>query len=45
MACKLNTSVIGGFSKLLKYCELSSFISYVDRRLFTGEGYLKAGFV
>lgn len=45
MACKLNTSVIGGFSKLLKHCELSSFISYVDRRLFTGEGYLKAGFI
>ena len=41
---KLNTQVIGGFSKLIKHSGVKEFISYVDRALFTGEGYLKIGF-
>lgn len=41
----LNHNVIGGFSKMLKYANISSLISYCDRRLHTGNGYHKNGFV
>ena len=43
MVTKLNTQVIGGFSKLMKYYN-KECISYVDRRLFNGNGYLSSGF-
>lgn len=43
-ANKLNTNVIGGFSKLLKYSKLESIITYCDLRLFTGNVYQAAGF-
>lgn len=40
---KINTSIIGGFNKLVKYAirdlHISSVISYVDRRYFNGSGY------
>lgn len=39
---KLYTTVVGGFSKLLKYSPV--LFSYVDARIFRGEGYLKNGF-
>ena len=42
MCTKLNTQVIGGFAKLLKTVK-ESIISYVDRSLFTGSGYLATG--
>lgn len=35
-------SVLGAFSKLLKYSSVT--YSFVDRRIFTGAGYLKNGF-
>jgi hypothetical protein len=44
---KLNTTVVGGFSKLMKYFKTNyagSIITYVDVRYFTGGGYLKNGF-
>ena len=44
---KLNTTVVGGFSKLMKYFTnnyAGSIITYVDCRYFTGGGYLKNGF-
>lgn len=44
MCSKLNTQVIGGFSKLIKHSKLSSFVSYVDRSLFNGSGYISSGF-
>lgn len=48
MATLLNTQVIGGFSKLLKHAfgryNINEMVSYVDRRLFNGEGYNKTGF-
>jgi len=40
---KINCSVIGGFSKLLKYSNVK--YSFVDRRMFNGQGYLKNGFI
>ncbi len=43
MVTKLNTQVIGGFSKLMKHYN-KECISYVDRRLFNGNGYLSSGF-
>ncbi len=48
-ANKLNTSVVGGFSKLLKYY-LNNFsfdrlITYSDKRFFDGSIYLRNGFV
>ena len=43
MVTKLNTQVIGGFSKLMKHYG-KDCISYVDRRLFNGDGYLSSGF-
>ena len=40
---KINTVVIGGFSKILSYAEktlgISSLISYVDQRYFSGSSY------
>lgn len=44
MCTELNTQVIGGFSKLIKHSELKEFVSYVDRSLFSGQGYLSSGF-
>ena len=44
MCSKLHTQIIGGFSKLIKHSNLHNFISYVDRSLFNGKGYLNSGF-
>lgn len=48
-ATKLNHSVVGGFSKLLKHIlrneELDSIATYADLRLFDGGVYEKSGFV
>lgn len=44
MCTKLNTQVVGGFSKLLKYQHYDNFISYVDLSKFSAKGYLKNGF-
>ena len=44
MCTKLYTQVIGGFSKLIKHSGLREFVSYVDRSLFNGQGYLSSGF-
>lgn len=48
-ANKLNTQVIGGFSKMLTYFEKnyspSSIITYSDYRLFNSNVYEKSGFV
>lgn len=48
MASLLNTQVIGGFSKLIKFiCDkhnINTLYSYVSRRLFTGKGYKQIGF-
>ena len=45
---KINTSIIGGFSKLIKYFMnqniCSEFITYVDRSKFDAKGYFKIGF-
>jgi len=45
---KLNTNIIGGFSKLLKFFlrtyDYSELISYVDRSYFNGKGYKNVGF-
>ena len=44
---RLNTSVIGGFSKLLKYFQKEysgSIITYADKRYFTGSVYRNNGF-
>ena len=44
-ACtKLNTQVVGGFSKLLKHQKYNNFISYVYLSKFNASGYLKNGF-
>ena len=40
---KINSRVIGGFSRLLKYLNIT--FSFVDRRIFTGSGYIKNGFI
>jgi hypothetical protein len=46
---KLGYNVVGGFSKLLKYFsnnfEVKQLISFSDRRYFTGNVYLKNGFI
>lgn len=39
-----NTSVVGGFSKLLKATGCASLVSYVDPFVFSGSGYSKVGF-
>ena len=44
MCSKLNTQIIGGFSKLIKHSRLKEFISYVDRSLYDGKGYKASGF-
>ena len=44
MCTKLNTQVIGGFSKLIKHCGLKKFTSYVDRDIYNGKGYTSCGF-
>ena len=41
---KLNTQVVGGFSKLLKYQPYTNFISYIDLSKFDARGYLKNNF-
>lgn len=45
---KLNTVVVGGLSKLLKYSKKYfnnvKFMTYVDLRLGDGNGYIKSGF-
>ena len=44
----LNTTVVGGFSKLLKNAiaamQVGEIISYCNLRYFTGRGYIKNGF-
>lgn len=45
MCTKLDYSIIGGFSKLLKNSNISNCISYVDRSLYDGSGYFACGFV
>ena len=48
MVTKLNTQVIGGFSKLVKhisdYIEYKSITSYVYKAWFNGKGYNESGF-
>lgn len=41
---KLNTIVIGGFSKLIKHCKYDEIITYVNLSKFNGNSYFKAGF-
>jgi Zn finger protein HypA/HybF involved in hydrogenase expression len=45
---KLNTVVVGGFSKLLKHFlsieKTMSIVSYIDLRYFLGDAYIKSGF-
>ena len=43
MCTKLDTQVIGGFSRLMSHFG-KDCISYVDRRLFNGKGYESSGF-
>lgn len=47
-ASKLNTVIVGGFSKVLKHFEAlhspKSILSYVDRRYFSGSSYKKTEF-
>lgn len=43
-ANKLNTNVVGGFSRLLKQIEYKEIISYANRRWSTGNVYSKNGF-
>ena len=44
MCSRLGAQVVGGFSKLIKHSGINHFVSYVDRDLFTGRGYISAGF-
>lgn len=44
MCTKLNTQVIGGFSKLLKHSKINNFVSYVDLSKFNAEGYFENNF-
>lgn len=41
---KINTNVIGAFSKLLNSQDKTTYVSYCDRRLFDGKSYTKTGF-
>ena len=43
MVTRLNTQVLGGFSRLMKHFG-KDCISYIDRRLFDGKGYKSSGF-
>lgn len=45
MASVRGATVVGGFSKLLKHSSFNTIVTYVDRRLFSGVGYRKIGFV
>ena len=40
MATKLNTQVLGGFSKLMKHSPYNTVVSYVALRMFDAKGYL-----
>ncbi len=42
--CKLNYSIIGGFSKLIKHSSVNNFITYVDLAHFNGDGYKSLSF-
>lgn len=44
MCSKLNTTVVGGFSKLLKHQPYDDVVAYIDRIAFTGDAYKKCGF-
>lgn len=44
LCTKLNTQVLGGFSKLLKHCGFKKLISYIDIGTFSGTGYLSNNF-
>lgn len=44
MCTKLNTQVVGGFSKLLKNQPYDELYSYIDLSKFTGDSYFKIGF-
>ena len=44
MCTKLNTQVIGGFSRLIHHIPYMTIISYLDRSKFDGNGYKKVGF-
>lgn len=44
MCTKLNTQVIGGFSKLMKHQPYTELISYIDRSIFSGNSYEQIGF-
>lgn len=44
MCSKLNTQVLGGFSKLIKHSNLNDFISFVSRDIYNGKGYESTGF-
>lgn len=39
-----NTTVVGGFSKLLKQADGKSVVTYCDRRIFNAQGYEAVGF-
>lgn len=41
---KKNYQILGGFSKLLKHSEITSFNTYVDIAHFSGQAYEKTGF-
>lgn len=41
---KLHTTVIGGFSKLIKHCKYNEITTYVNLSKFNGNSYLKSGF-
>lgn len=43
MASKLNTQVVGGFSKILKDSGIHEIESYVDNRIYSGSGYESSG--
>lgn len=45
MCTKLNTQIIGGFSKLLKYQPYNELISYIDRSKFNGKSYYANNFI
>jgi len=41
---KLNTTVVGGFSRLLRYSKINKMVTYADRRFSVGDVYEKTGF-
>ena len=45
MCTKLNTQVIGGFSKLMKHQPYNCIHSYIDRSKFNGNSYYKSNFI